>query len=51
MECLMDNLDDDLMNQDCEKRLLEIEFFVVRDFKLAQKFLIKYFFNNLKNLN
>ncbi|KAK7475018.1 hypothetical protein BaRGS_00033765 [Batillaria attramentaria] len=34
INCLMENLDEDEMTDECEERLLEIQFFVVRDFKL-----------------
>ncbi|CAG9814540.1 unnamed protein product [Phaedon cochleariae] len=34
MSCLMDNLRSDTMTEDCENALLEIQYFVARDFKL-----------------
>ncbi|KAK6184750.1 hypothetical protein SNE40_007151 [Patella caerulea] len=34
MNCLMDNLDHDDMSDVCEERLLEIQYFIVRDFRL-----------------
>lgn len=34
MSCLMDNLRSDVMTEECENALLEIQYFVSRDFKL-----------------
>lgn len=34
MSCLMDNLRNDLMTEECENALIEIQYFVSRDFKL-----------------
>ncbi|KAK7114849.1 Golgi apparatus protein 1-like [Littorina saxatilis] len=34
ISCLMDNLDEDDMTDECEERLLEIQYFVARDFRL-----------------
>ena len=33
MECLMDKIDTDKMTDECEERLMEIQYFVSRDFK------------------
>ena len=33
INCLIDNLDDERMTDECEERLLEIQYFVVRDFR------------------
>ena len=33
MNCLIDKLDDESMTDECEDRLLEIQYFVVRDFR------------------
>ncbi|KAG5892124.1 hypothetical protein JTB14_032347 [Gonioctena quinquepunctata] len=34
MSCLMDNMRSDVMTEECEDALLEIQYFVARDFKL-----------------
>nr|XP_023023092.1 Golgi apparatus protein 1 [Leptinotarsa decemlineata] len=34
MSCLMDNMRSDTMTEDCENALLEIQYFIARDFKL-----------------
>ncbi|KAJ8910173.1 hypothetical protein NQ315_016184 [Exocentrus adspersus] len=34
MSCLMDKLGTDYMNEDCENALIQIQYFVARDFKL-----------------
>ncbi|KAL8590638.1 hypothetical protein ACOMHN_011074 [Nucella lapillus] len=34
INCLMDNMDEDDMTDECEDKLLEIQFFVSRDFKM-----------------
>lgn len=34
MSCLMDNLGTDVMLEDCEKALIQIQYFIARDFKL-----------------
>ncbi|XP_076470547.1 Golgi apparatus protein 1-like isoform X2 [Babylonia areolata] len=34
INCLMDNIDEDEMTDECEERLLEIQFFVARDFRM-----------------
>lgn len=34
MNCLMDSLRSDLMTENCENALIEIQYFVSRDFKL-----------------
>ena len=33
IECLMEKLDSDKMTDECEERLMEIQYFVSRDFK------------------
>ncbi|ESO98200.1 hypothetical protein LOTGIDRAFT_114272 [Lottia gigantea] len=37
MNCLMENIDDDEMTNKCEERLIEIQYFIVRDFRLDAK--------------
>ncbi|XP_061189977.1 Golgi apparatus protein 1-like isoform X2 [Saccostrea echinata] len=34
ISCLMDHLDSEIMNDECEERLMEIQYFVARDFRL-----------------
>lgn len=34
MSCLMDKLGTDHMNEECETALIQIQYFVARDFKL-----------------
>ncbi|KAK3610023.1 hypothetical protein CHS0354_032371 [Potamilus streckersoni] len=50
MNCLMENLDNtNLMTEECEERLMEIQYFVVRDFRLDPT-LYKYCKNEAKEL-
>lgn len=37
MDCLLDKLDDERMTDVCEERLLEIQYFVARDYKLDEE--------------
>nr|XP_022342252.1 Golgi apparatus protein 1-like [Crassostrea virginica] len=41
ISCLMDHLDSEIMTDDCEERLMEIQYFVVRDFRLDQQLFSK----------
>lgn len=34
MSCLMDNLDSDVMTAPCESALIQIQYFIARDFEL-----------------
>nr|XP_011440924.2 Golgi apparatus protein 1 isoform X1 [Crassostrea gigas] len=36
ISCLMDHLDSEIMTDECEERLMEIQYFVARDFRLDQ---------------
>jgi hypothetical protein len=43
VNCLLDNVDEDEMTDLCEQRLLEIQYFMVRDFRYRTLFIFWYF--------
>ena len=42
MDCLLDKLDDERMTDDCEEKLLEIQYFVVRDFRFVYTAILQF---------
>jgi Golgi apparatus protein 1 len=33
LNCLMEKIDDEVMTDDCEEKLMEIQYFVMRDWR------------------
>ena len=49
IDCLMDNMDEDEMTDECEDKLLEIQFFVVRDFRYGHSSALPFLIFSVSN--